>query len=100
MCATTVISPRCFKASASARIPSECTPSSFVTRILYMGTNEYSSRARPRRDYALRDLCLRCIGSEWHEQHSRSSGQGGTRQERCRVAQSFVKQAKNKAGQQ
>ncbi len=34
--ATTVTSPRVFIASASALMPSECTPSSFVTRIRFI----------------------------------------------------------------
>src|SRR5204863_5705787 len=69
--ATIVTLPRCPSAAASVLIPSECTPSSLVTRISRIGIFD-------------------CIGGNEEQQHSRHARKRGAGHERNGRAELFV----------
>src|SRR5436853_2018500 len=79
--ATIVTFPKCPSAAASVLIPSECTPSSLVTRISRIGIFD-------------------CIGANEEQQHSRDAGKCRTRHECHRRPEVLVQLAEEHARNQ
>src|SRR5205814_8357146 len=76
--ATIVTFPRCPSAAASVLMPSECTPSSLVTRISRIGIFD-------------------CIGGNEQQQHSSDARERRAGRERDRRTEPFVELAKQHA---